>query len=92
MALVDVHCHTFNADDLPVRLAFEALAACGFEPRGVRAGGGADGNVVTARGRPCVNIANGMTRIHSADEHIAVADLDAMVDVTLALVDAARRA
>ncbi len=84
--------YRFRADDLPVRLAFEALAACGFEPRGVRAGGGADGNVFTARGRPCVNIANGMTRIHSADEHIAVADLDAMVDVTLALVDAARRA
>lgn len=84
--------YRFRADDLPVRLAFEALAACGFEPRGVRAGGGADGNVFTARGRPCVNIANGMTRIHSADEHITVADLDAMVDVTLALVDAARRA
>jgi acetylornithine deacetylase/succinyl-diaminopimelate desuccinylase-like protein len=33
-----------------------------------------------------------MTRIHSADEHIAVADLENMVDVTLELVDAARRA
>jgi len=84
--------YRFREDDLGVRLAFEALAACGFEPRGVHAGGGADGNVFTARGRPCVNLANGMTRIHSADEHIAVADLEAMVDVTLALVDAARRA
>jgi tripeptide aminopeptidase len=84
--------YRFREDDPGVRLAFEALAACGFEPRGVRAGGGADGNVFTARGRPCVNLANGMTRIHSADEHIAVADLEAMVDVTLALVDAARRA
>ena len=84
--------YQFRGDDLPVRLAFEALAAGGFEPRGVRAGGGADGNVFTARGRPCVNLANGMTRIHSADEHIAVGDLDAMVEVTLALLDAARRA
>jgi acetylornithine deacetylase/succinyl-diaminopimelate desuccinylase-like protein len=31
-----------------------------------------------------------MTDIHTADERISVADLDAMVDVTLALVDAAR--
>ena len=31
-----------------------------------------------------------MAAIHSSDERIAVADLDAMVDVTLALVDAAR--
>jgi acetylornithine deacetylase/succinyl-diaminopimelate desuccinylase-like protein len=31
-----------------------------------------------------------MADIHTPNEHIAVADLDAMVDVTLALVDAAR--
>jgi di/tripeptidase len=37
-----------------------------------------------------VNLANGMTDIHTSNEHIAVADLEAMVDVTLALVDAAR--
>jgi acetylornithine deacetylase/succinyl-diaminopimelate desuccinylase-like protein len=33
-----------------------------------------------------------MTRIHSADEHIAVADLESMVAVTLELIDAAQRA
>jgi di/tripeptidase len=31
-----------------------------------------------------------MTDIHTPHERIAVADLDAMVDVTLALVDGAR--
>jgi len=30
-----------------------------------------------------------MAEIHTPDEHIAVADLDAMVEVTLALLDAA---
>ena len=55
-----------------------------------RPGGGADANVFNAKGRPCANLANGMSRIHSSDEFIAVADLEAMVDVTLALVDAAR--
>jgi di/tripeptidase len=30
-----------------------------------------------------------MTNIHTPDEHIAVADLEAMVDVTLALLDSA---
>jgi di/tripeptidase len=39
-----------------------------------------------------VNLANGMADIHTPDERIAVADLDAMVDVTVALVDAARAA
>ena len=44
----------------------------------------------TSAGGSCVNLANGMTDIHTPDERIAVEDLDAMVDVTLALVDAAR--
>ena len=55
-------------------------------------GGAADANVFNARGLQCVNLANGMTDIHTPDERIAVEDLERMVDVTLALVDAAREA
>jgi acetylornithine deacetylase/succinyl-diaminopimelate desuccinylase-like protein len=33
-----------------------------------------------------------MAQIHTPDEHITVADLEGMVEVTLALVDAARDA
>ena len=43
------------------------------------------------RGFECVNLANGMTHIHTPEEHIAVADLEAMVDVTLALCSEAAR-
>ena len=45
--------------------------------------------VFNDRGLQCVNLANGMIDIHTADERIAVADLEGMVDVTLALLDAA---
>ena len=38
-----------------------------------------------------MNLANGMMEIHTPDEHIAAQDLDAMVEVTLALVDEAAR-
>ena len=53
-------------------------------------GGGADANVFNERGLACVNLANGMAEIHTPDEHIAVADLERMADVTVALVDCAR--
>ena len=43
-----------------------------------------------ARGLRCVTLGNGMTDVHTPEEHIAVADLEGMVDVTLALLDAAR--
>jgi tripeptide aminopeptidase len=81
--------YRFKRDDLPVRLAREALERSGFEPRFALSGGAADANVFNERGLECVNLANGMSNIHTPDESIAVADLEAMVDVTLALVDAA---
>lgn len=84
--------YRFRADDLAVRLARTALERAGYEPRLVLTGGGADANVFNERGLPCANLSNGMAAIHSPDEHIAVADLEAMVEVTLALVDAAREA
>jgi tripeptide aminopeptidase len=84
--------YRFARGDLPVRMACAALEREGFEPRLALGGGGADANVFNERGRPCVNLANGMTAIHTPDEHIAVADLERMVDVTLALVDVARAA
>ena len=84
------HGYTFTADEPAVRLAAEGLRRAGYEPTTAFSGGGADANVFNARGLPCVNLANGMTDIHTADERIAVADLQAMVEVTLAIVEAAR--
>ena len=82
--------YRFRRDDLAVRLAGAALERTGHTPVFVLTGGGADANVFNERGLACVNLGNGMTDIHTPNEHIAVADLDAMVDVTLALLDAAR--
>jgi tripeptide aminopeptidase len=78
--------YRFRRDDLPVRLAAAALERTGREPSFVLSGGGADANVFNERGLQCVNLANAMVDIHTPDERIAVADLEAMVDVTLALV------
>ncbi len=83
--------YRFRESDSPVALAATALRAAGFEPSYALSGGGADANVFNARGLSCVNLANGMMEIHTPDEHIAVGDLDAMVEVTLALVDARAR-
>jgi tripeptide aminopeptidase len=79
-------------DDPALALARTALERAGFEPREVEVGGGADANVFNERGLHCVNVANGMTDVHTAEERIAVEDLDAMVGVTLELVAAAREA
>jgi tripeptide aminopeptidase len=79
--------YSFRRDDLAVRMAATALERAGRQPTYILSGGGADANVFNERGLQCVNLANGMTDIHTPDERIAVADLETMVDVTLALVE-----
>jgi len=78
--------YRFKRDDEPVRLAAAALERSGYQPSYGLSGGGADANVFNERGLQCVNLANGMTDIHTPDERIAVTDLEAMVEVTLGLV------
>jgi len=82
--------YRLEQDDRPVALAARALAECGHAVRFIESGGGADANVFNAAGLPCVNLCNGMADIHTADEHIAAADLDAMTEVTRKLIDLAR--
>jgi tripeptide aminopeptidase len=86
----DYRGYRFKRDDEVVRIALAAFERTGHEPRFETTGGGADANVFNGRGLECLNLANGMIDIHTPDERIAVDDLDAMVEVTLALIDAAR--
>jgi tripeptide aminopeptidase len=84
--------YRFPADAPVFRRACEAVERAGLPATPVDSGGGADANVFNARGLACVNLANGMQQVHSPDEHIAVADLERMVAVTLELVELARQA
>ncbi len=83
--------YRFAKSDRAVALAADALARCGHAVTYELSGGAADANVFNERGLEVVNLANGMTDIHTPNERISVDDLEAMVEVTLALVEAARR-
>jgi tripeptide aminopeptidase len=82
--------YRLKRDEPAVALAAAAFARCEVEPRYGLSGGGADANVFNQRGRRCVNLSHGVFGFHTPDEHVSVADLEAMVDVTVALVEAAR--
>jgi tripeptide aminopeptidase len=82
--------YRFRESDEPVQLAATAHARAGYTPSYALSGGGADANVFNAHGLQCVNLANGMMEIHTPDEHVSVADLEGMVEVTLELIAAAR--
>ena len=82
--------YRFRESDEPVHLAATALRAAGFEPT-LRALRRRRGRERLQRARALVREPRERDDGHPhPDERIAVADLDAMVEVTLALVDAAR--
>jgi tripeptide aminopeptidase len=83
--------YRFEPEEPVFRRACEAVERAGIPARPVDSGGGADANVFNSRGLPCVNLANGMQQVHTPDEHIAVADLERMVGVTLELIELARQ-
>lgn len=84
--------YRLSESDPQVRMALDALARLGHAPRLVPSGGGSDVNALILKGFPAVNLCNGMRDVHTPDESIAVASLEAVLDVTLALIDAARDA
>ena len=89
-ATQEYRAYKLRRTDPVVQVAWAALEAHGFTPSLNATGGGADSHLFNERGIPCVNIANGMELIHTPDERIAVADIEAMVAVTLSLVEGAR--
>ena len=69
-----------------VALAERALGACGYTPRPITTGGGADANAFRVSGFPCVNLADGSERNHQPDERISSEALEGLLEVMIELV------
>jgi tripeptide aminopeptidase len=70
-------------------LAEGALRGAGLEPLRAAIGGGSDANVLRLEGFDCILLANGPDAVHTAEEHVAAADLDRMLEVCEGIVAAA---
>ena len=69
--------------------ATRALQACGYEPHHLVTGGGSDANAFQKAGLPCANLADGTEHNHEPGERISVDALESMLEVAIALLDAA---
>jgi tripeptide aminopeptidase len=72
-----------------VQIAERALRASGHEPLRISSGGASDANALLVQGIEVVNVANGTERAHEPQERVSVVALEGMLDVALALLDAA---
>lgn len=72
-------------DDPAVMLVSAACRDMGVEPHTYATGGGSDANVIAALGVPTLALGCGMTDVHSTDESLCVADLEALTRILLAV-------
>ena len=72
-----------------LRVAAAALRACGHEPVPIVSGGASDANALLVDGIEVVNLANGTEKNHEPGERVSAVALEQMLDVALALLDAA---
>ncbi len=81
--------YAFTDDDPVVRLARRALTAAGCAVREIETGGGADAHAFNEAGKQCLNLSSGMESIHTPEERIKVAHVQALSDITVELIRAA---
>lgn len=68
-----------------VTTVWQACADAGLEPRTFGSGGGSDANIIAALGVPTVALSCGMTGVHGTEEELAVADLEALTRLVVAV-------
>lgn len=74
-------------EDHPVvRLAAEAAGDIGLTVRIIPTGGGSDVNIINTKGITAVNLATGMSKVHTTDEYIKIADLESLAGLVAAII------
>jgi len=76
----------FGSEDPRLALVTGACADIGVTPNVFGTGGGSDANILTAKGLPSIVLSCGMTDVHSCGESIAVADLEALPELIVAVL------
>jgi tripeptide aminopeptidase len=83
--------YRFGEDDMGFRLVRDACLEAGLTPRPYETGGGSDANILAEKGLPSIVLSCGMTSVHSTSESVAVADLESLVRLLLAVIGGAVR-
>ncbi len=72
-------------DDEVVKLVAESCVEVGLEPSTFSTGGGSDANAIAAMGVPVVALSCGMDGVHSTTEQLAIADLERLAALCVAV-------
>ncbi len=82
-------CYNLSADCQVVKMAVKAAMDMGLEPKLRPSGGGSDANVLNKKGFPSVDLAVGMTNVHTVDEYILIDDLKKTAEYIVSIIKTA---
>lgn len=83
--------YSHKKNDPIVKIALQALSNVGMEPIFSSSGGGADANVFNSKGVATLNIGIGAGKVHTVDEHVPVASIVQLTEVTLEIIKVASK-
>jgi tripeptide aminopeptidase len=78
--------YTLSEKDAIISELMAACRAVGVEPSLVPTGGGSDANIFSAAGIQVANLTTGMSKVHTTEECIAVADMVICAEIVLSFI------
>lgn len=78
--------YSLDSEAVAVKMAAKAFASMGIKMELVSTGGGSDCNIFNGKGITALDLAIGMTDVHSTDEYIKISDMEKSAQVVVELI------
>ncbi|MES0341716.1 MAG: M20/M25/M40 family metallo-hydrolase [Candidatus Humimicrobiaceae bacterium] len=68
-------------EEIPLKIAFNAIKKIGLDPVVASSGGGSDINVFNSKGKRAVNLSSGMEDVHTNTEYVKISQLEKLAQL-----------
>ncbi|TET48684.1 MAG: M20/M25/M40 family metallo-hydrolase [Actinomycetota bacterium] len=74
---------TIMPEEIPLKIASDAIKKTGIRPKIASSGGGSDINVFNSKGKRAVNLSSGMENVHTDSEYVKISQLEKLAQLIL---------
>ncbi|MCJ7666314.1 MAG: M20/M25/M40 family metallo-hydrolase [Actinobacteria bacterium] len=68
-------------EEIPLKIAYDAIKNIGIDPKIASSGGGSDINVFNSKGKRAVNLSSGMENVHTNAEYVKISQLEKLAQL-----------
>lgn len=79
---------TIMPEEIPLKIASDAIKKTGTRPKIASSGGGSDINVFNSKGKRAVNLSSGMENVHTNSEYVKIGQLEKLAQLILEICKA----